>query len=315
MVSNRVLVILTAVVVVSFPVAAEEAAPTAATAPAPAGKAAPLPFNSIEGVPGAPITPMAYLANPGPEGTRIGMPTLSLTGVSLGSKWLGVFAYNQTFFRRVEVGYAYNYFDLGSLPADVKKVAGLNIRDHVQLHHVNLRGLLVEEDSYGLPLPALTFGVHFKHNSGIRQIDRKLGGYLRAFGYEKASGVDLTLTGTKMFPELALGKPLILTAGLRNSCAAQIGYLGFGDDRETTFEGSVAVLPRKDLLVAYEFRQKSNPYHTFPVLIGREQNWHSVSASWIVNDRLTVTGMLGSFGTIANSRADLVGGLQVKYEF
>ena len=313
MVSNRVLVVLTVVVAVSFPVAAEEAAPAAATAPA--GKAAPLPLNSIEGVPGAPITPMAYLANPGPEGTRIGMPTLSLTGVSLGSKWLGVFAYNQTFFRRIEVGYAYNYLDLGSFPADVKKFGGPSVRDHIQLHHVNLRGLLIEEDSYGLPLPALTFGVHFKHNSGIRQIDRRINGFLRFFGYEKASGVDLTLTGTKMFPELALGKPLILTAGLRNSCAAQIGYLGFGDDRETTFEGSVGVLPLKNLLVAYEFRQKSNPYHTFPFLIGREQNWHSVSANWIVNDRLTVTGMVGSFGTMLNSRADLVGGLQVKYEF
>ena len=38
-------------------------------------KGPPLPFHSIEGVSGGPITPMAYLCNPGPEGAKCSMPT------------------------------------------------------------------------------------------------------------------------------------------------------------------------------------------------------------------------------------------------
>ena len=307
MLSNRVLASLVVVLAVSFAVAAQPADA--------AEKAAPLPFNNIEGVPGAPITPMAYLANPGPEGTTVGMPTFSVTGLMLGSKSLGVVAYNQTFYRRIEIGYAYNYLELGSLPDDVRKMGLPDIDGNVQVHHLHARGLLVEENSYSMPLPAITLGVHFKHNSQINEIDRDLGGALGLFGYEKASGVDFTLTATKMFPELAVGRPLILTAGLRNSDAAQIGYLGFGDDRSWTFEGSVGVMPIDKLLLAYEFRQKKNPYHRIPGLIGRESHWHAVSASWIANERVTVTGVLGWFGNIANSNADPGVGLQVKYEF
>ncbi|HUW58947.1 MAG TPA: DUF3034 family protein [Planctomycetota bacterium] len=309
MVSNRVLMGLAVVLAVSFPVAAAE--PVTASA----GKAAPLPFNTIEGVPGAPITPMAYLANPGPAGTRVGMPTVSWTGLILGSKSMSTLAVNETFFRRIEVGYAYSYFWLGSLPNDVRKMGLPDIRDQVELHNLNLRGLVIEEDSYGMPLPAVTLGVHFKHNSGIRQIDRALMGTLGMFGYERASGFDFTLTATKTFPELVLGKPLIVTAGLRNSEAAQIGYLGFGDNRHTTFEGSLGVMPLEKLLLAYEYRQKKNPYHKIPGLIGREDDWHALSASYIMSDRVTITGVLGWFGNIANSNADPGAGLQVKYEF
>jgi len=144
--SSRVWVVLGVVLAASLPALAEDAS-SGGTATG-AAKGPPLPLQTIEGVSGGAITPMAYLCNRGPEGTRVGMPSVSLTGLSLGSKELGAFAYTQTFFRRIEIGYAYNYLGLGSLPDDIRKAGLPSIRDNVQLHHFNLRGLLLEEDSF-----------------------------------------------------------------------------------------------------------------------------------------------------------------------
>jgi len=51
-----------------------------------------------------------------------------------------------------------------------------------------------------------------------------------------------------------------------------------------------------------------------PQLIGKEDNWHAWSASWIVNKHLTITGVLGVLGNIANASSDCSLGFQVKWE-
>ena len=71
------------------------------------GKAPPLPLHTIEGVGGCLIVPVAYLVNPGPEGTIFGMPSVSFTYINTSNtKSMQVFAVTQTFFRRIELGYA-----------------------------------------------------------------------------------------------------------------------------------------------------------------------------------------------------------------
>jgi len=62
-------------------------------------------------------------------------------------------------------------------------------------------------------------------------------------------------------------RPLILTAGLRESQAAELGFLGFANAYHTSFEGSIAYLPFEKILVAYELRQKTSPYDQIPGLI------------------------------------------------
>ncbi len=296
--------------------ASDNAVATTETAAAKApAKAAPIPFLSIEGYSGGAITPMAYLCNPGAPGTTVSMPSVAYTFVSLGSKQLQTVAITQVFFNRLELGYAYNHLDLGTQHADIAK-AGLDMgQGQVDLHHFNARFNILPENSFDLPLPALTAGVHFKYNDGIKGINRSLGGALSGLGYEKTNGVDYTLTASKMLPKLAYGRPVILTGGLRFSKASQIGYYGFGDECKLTFEGSVAYLPLDNIVLAYEFRGKNNPYDELDGLQGEEDNWHAFSASWIASDRLTVTGLYGNFGNIANADADCVLGIQLKYEF
>ncbi len=295
-------------------------APEPETAKPPADrKCVPLPFHCIEGYSGGAITPLAYLCNYcncGCGRKHVVGPTVSYSFMGISTKHLHTFAVTQTFFDRVELGYAFNYLTLGSLVDDIRKKAGMDpVREDVFLHHFNLRVKLLPENSFDLPLPAVSAGVHFKYNYGVKQINRRLGRAFDTIGYDKHYGVDYTITASKMFPELAFGRPVILTGGIRFSKAAQLGLLGFGETCRASFEGSVVCLPTDWLVLGYEFRQKRNPYGEMPGLIGDEDDWHALSASLLLGKHLTVSALAGLCGHVANANADTTWGLQVKWEF
>ncbi|MBC8372046.1 MAG: DUF3034 family protein [Planctomycetes bacterium] len=275
----------------------------------------PLPFHCIEGYSGGAITPMAYICNGWCGKDCCKYPVISYSFLNIGTKEMQVFAVTVPLFKRLEFGYAYNYLNLGSLTDDIRG-AGMNPgRDNVQLHHFNLRGMLIKENDFGLPLPAVTAGVHFKYNDGVQRIDRNLGGPFKAIGLDRSSGVDFTLTASKMFPKLAFGRPVILTGGARWSQAAQIGLFGFGDTYHTTFEGSAVYLPTDWLALGYELRTKADPYGKIRGLVGEEDAWQAFSASWIVNSHLTVSAVYGMLGNVGNTREDNTLGIQIRWEF
>jgi len=281
-------------------------------------KCVPLPFHCIEGYSGGAITPLAYLCNYcncGCGGKHLTYPTVSYSYMNISTKHLHTFAITQSFYNRIEFGYAVNHLTIGSLYDDIKKVGMDTVRDDVYLHHFNVRAKLIEENDFGLPLPAVTAGVHFKYNHGVDQMNRRVNKAFTAIGYDKNCGTDFTLTMTKMFPKLLCGRPVILTGGLRLSKASQLGLLGFGHSYRATFEGSVVALPTDWLVVGYEFRQKKNPYREIPGLVESEDNWHALSASVIVNKHLTISALAGFCGHIANANADTTWGLQIRYEF
>ncbi|MDP6636451.1 MAG: DUF3034 family protein [Phycisphaerae bacterium] len=275
----------------------------------------PLPFHSIEGYSGGAITPLAYICNASCTTECCGNAVVSYSFLNIGTREMHVFAVTQPLFNRLEIGYAYNLLNLGSLTDDIRDLGMDPGRDNVQLHHFNLRGLLIEENSFGLPLPAVTAGVHFKYNDGVQRIDRNLGGPFKAIGLDRSSGVDFTLTASKMFPKLAFGRPLILTGGVRFSQAAQIGLFGFGDTYHATFEGSAVYMPTNWLTLGYEIRTKPDPYGKIPGLVGKEDNWRAFSASWIVNSHLTVSAVYGMLGNVGNAREDNTLGMQLRWEF
>ena len=288
----------------------QSATQEASTQPPPA-KGPPLPFHTVEGVSGACIVPMAYMANAGPPGTIIGKPSAALTYLKANRKNVEAFTMTEVFYRRIEVGYALGRFGMGTLPGDIRRATGVDIdTDEVWLHNFNARVMLIEESSW---LPALTAGVGFKYNQDVADINAKLFGGLNKIGYRRSNGTDYTLTATKMLPVI-FGRPLIVTAGLRNSQAAQLGYLGFGDSCATTVEASVVYLPTDWLAVGYEFRQKSNPYDQIPGLVGEENNWHVVAVGLILKDWTICVGW-AHLGTLANSSGNGAWAIQAKYEF
>ena len=302
------------------PVGRERSDPNAAKDPAADPKSVPLPFHCIEGYSGGAITPMAYMCNYCNCGCEdrehLAGPSVSYSYMRITSKQLHTVALTQAIRDRVEFGFAVNQLWLGSLYDDVKKQTPMDpVRRDVYLYHFNVRGKLLGENSFDLPLPAIGAGVHLKHNHGLNQINRRLGKAFSAIGMDKNYGVDYTLTATKMFPTLAFGRPVIVTGGARLSKAAQLGLLGFGKTYRGSFEGSVVCLPTDELVLGYEFREKRNPYGKIPGLIGDEDNWHALSASVIVDKHLTVSVLAGLLGHVANANADTTWGLQIKWEF
>lgn len=299
-------------------IAAGDAGETAAAGEAPAGDGPPLPLHTIEGVGGALTVPMAYLVNPGPPGTKIGMPSVSATYLNMGKKSIQSFAVSQTFCRRFELSYAINRFDLGSFPRAVRKVTGgaLRVRrQEVNLHHFNARVLVIEENSFDLPLPAVVVGMQVKVNGGLRGMDDSTNGTITGLGFDRSNGIDFTLHASKMFPTLAFGRPLILTAGVRNSQASNIGYTGFGDSCDTTVEADVACLVLDNLAVGYEFRQKNNPYDVADGILGDEDDWHAIRAAYIINANCTIAAAWGYMGPVGNTFGNCAWGVQFKYEF
>jgi hypothetical protein len=286
-------------------------------------KAPPLPFHCIEGYGGGAITPMAYLVNPGPKDCVFGKPAFALTVGNLGDKQLEAITVTETLYDRIELGYGADRASLGDLPTDIHEETDMNAESgSVWLHNFNVRYLLVKEDTClaGLPLPAVTAGIHFKYNDGVAQINNNLGNVLNTIGYRANNGVDFTLTATKNFAKL-VGRPLFITAGLRESEAAQIGLLGFGDTYHLTFEGNIVFMPTDRIAIGFELRQKVDPYDTIAssepgeMLVGPENNWYSVCAGYILNQHTTLCAGWGHFGNVVDSEANNAWLMQLKYEF
>jgi hypothetical protein len=264
---------------------------------------------------GGAITPLAYLVNPEND-NGWGKPSAAISNIIAGEKNVQAITLTETLWGKIELGYGFQRLGLGDLPDDIEDATGIDIdTSQVYLHNFNLRALLVEEDPQSL-LPTITAGGHFKYNDGIDDIDNKLSGALTSIGYDKDYGVDFTLTASKKLSYPQFGKcPVILTAGLRNSSAAQLGFLGFGDHRSTTFEGSVVTFPADNIVLAYEFRQKANPYDKISGLVEEEDNWHAVDASLILNSQTTLVAGWGALGNLANGKENGAWWLQLKHEF
>jgi len=118
----------------------------------------------------------------------------------------------------------------------------------------------VEENSFGLPLPALTGGVHFKVNDGIADVNRKLGGALSSIGYDEPWGVDFTLTASKTLVEKwTFNRPLILTVGGRNSNSAQLGFLALANTGQLPLKASAVYLPTDGCWLAMSSARSPTP--------------------------------------------------------
>ena len=282
----------------------------------PAAKGPPLPVHTTEGYGGGAITPTAYLVNPGPKGQIFGLPSVSGTFVGIGQgKNVETFAVTETLFDRVELGYGASRFGIGGVRDDIKGATGVTVRDDVWLYNFNLRGLIVEENSGGQSwVPAITAGFHYKINDGIGDIDKSLGGAFKSIGMTHTDGYDYTLTASKTFAKV-FGRPLIISAGGRNSSAAWEGYLGFGDKRSFTFEGNVIYVPLDWLAIGYEYRGKTDPYSQIPGLVEGENDIQTVDLVFMPNKRLSIALVYGAFGKVLNNNDNKVGAVQVKWLF
>ena len=279
----------------------------------------PLPTHNVEGNSGVFITSTAYLVNPPEDGEVFGKPSFSTSFAAIGEKDFESFAVTENILGRIELGYAFERIGLGDWPADVKTASGLHVENHAFLHNLNTRYMIIEEGGFDRAwMPAVTLGAHFKWNEGLNDLDKQTGGLCGNLGSDHDSGTDFTAVATKTISDW-LPKPLIVSAGLRNGDAIHTGLIGFAGERRTTFEGSIIYFLTDKLLLAGEFRQKSDLLHQCSMsgkhLIRAENDWWDICLAYVVDDHLTIAGGYANFGNVFNHREENVWAIQIKYEF
>ena len=296
--------------------AAQEEPEASAAKEEPAAEPPPLPLHTIEGVGGIFATSSAYLVNPAKEGKLFGKPSLGTAFVYLGyGRWLGALTATETLGDRLELGYGWNYLDLGDLRGHINSAVGVNIGDNrVKMHNVNARLALLKEGQFDLPwLPAVTFGTHFKINEDIDGIDDDLFGALSASGIASDYGFDFTLYASKMITSLP--RPVLLNVGVRNSDAAHLGFLGFTRKRKFLAEGNVVVFLTDRLALGAEYRMKPNEYKRIGDLVQPEDDWWTIVFAYVFNSHLTISGGYGHFGRVLQHNANGSWGIKTKWEF
>ncbi|UCE49028.1 MAG: DUF3034 family protein [Phycisphaerales bacterium] len=279
----------------------------------------PLPCHTVEGNSGVFITSTAYMTNP-PDGNEVvGLPSISFSFAAIGEKDYESVAVTQNLWGKVELGYAMERIGLGDWPADVRTAAGIHINNHVFKHNFNARLMVIEEGSSDYAwMPAVTLGAHLKVNDGLSTINRQTNKLCDMLGADHDSGIEFTAVATKTITDW-LPRPVIVSAGLRNGDAIHTGLMGFAGERRTTFEGSVIYFLSDKLLLASEYRQKSDLLDQCTLggkhLIKAENDWWDVCLGYVVNDHLTIAGGYANFGNILNHREDNVWAIQFKYEY
>jgi len=280
---------------------------------------APLPLHTIQGTSGVHITPTAYLANPAAEGEMFGKPSISAAFSVLGEKDLESFGVTQNIWGRFEVGYGFQRLGLGDWPDDVKNATGLHVLNNVKLHTFNLRYMAVTEGAGDNGwMPAITVGAHFKWNEDRTHLNRQLGGLLDTLGSDHSDGMDFTLMASKTITDL-LPKPLIITAGVRNTDAIHTGLVGFAGERRCVFEGSLIYFLTDKLAFAAEYKQKPNLMSDLTAggkhLVKTENDWMSIFLAYVFNENLTLSGGYANFGNVLEDQVSCGWSMQLKYEF
>ncbi|MFJ3482140.1 DUF3034 family protein [Pseudomonas sp. NPDC090202] len=238
--------------------------------------------TSIEGAAGGGIIPWAVLAGYDEKGewgtnlfaTHIDLPdyTLDVAGMA--------FSYGN----RVEVSYAHQRFDLGSLvhkfslPED-------NLSQDIFGVKVRLFGDLIYDQ-----LPQVSVGLEYKHQNDFL--------IPSLVGARRDSDVEGYLTASRLFMGAAFGYNVVVNGGVRYSRANETGLLGFGGDRRDSRsvlkEGSVALLFNPRWAVGVEYREKPDN-----LSFAGESDWADAFVGWFPNKHVSVVLAYARLGEIA----------------
>jgi len=218
----------------------------------------------------------------------------SATYISLPAYEVRSYGVGVGFYDRLELTYDRQEFDTGATGAKLGLGNGFTFDQNVVGAKLRLAGDAVyDQDSW---LPQIAVGLQYKQN------DRD--SIVHAVGARSSEGVDYYVAVTKIL----LDSDLVLSGAVRMTKANQTGLLGFGGDRNNSyqpqFEGSAGYLLTKRLLVGAEYRTKPNNLR-----FARESDWADVFAAYALNKSLSVTLAyvdLGDIATFKNQRGAYV---------
>lgn len=238
--------------------------------------------TNIEGAAGGGITPWAVLAGYGERGEWGG--DVFATRVETGDYRLEAAGVAFAYGNRVEVSFARQRFDLGTLARDLSLPENSLSQDIFGIK-MRLFGDLVYDR-----LPQVSLGLQHK-----RQKDFLIPSLV---GAQRDEDTEAYLTGSRLILGGAFGYNLLLNGGVRYSRANELGLLGFGGDRRDSRsllkEGSVAVLFNPRWALGVEYREKPDN-----LSFAGESDWADVFLGYFPNKRLAVVLAYARLGEIA----------------
>jgi hypothetical protein len=238
--------------------------------------------SSIEGGAGGGIIPWAVLAGYGERGewganafaTHINLPDYTLDVVGAAA----------SYDNRVEVSYAHQRFDLGSLVSKLS-LPDDNLSQDIFGVKVRLFGDLIYDQ-----LPQVSLGLEYKHQNDFL--------IPSLVGAKRDSDVEGYLTASRLFMGAFFGYNVVVNGGLRYSRANETGLLGFGGDRRDSRsvlkEGGAAILFNPRWAVGFDYRQKPDN-----LSFAGESDWVDTFVGWFPNKHVSVVLAYAHLGEIA----------------
>jgi hypothetical protein len=264
-----------------------------------------VPVVNLEGVGGVAFNPLAYPAatfgkDDGQDlvaKPRFGTWYVNLNGSDIDWTSIGI---ADTFFKRLELSYGYESFNLGPKLFALNQV--LPLSQNIHKSNIGAKALLLEENSFGTKyVPAVSVGAIYKTTTFETA---KLGNKI------DKNGFDAYVVATKLIPKLP--RPVLLSSGVLSTSGQVNGILGFNDKRDTVFFGNIDVLPLDNAAIGFEFKQGAR-FTTF-----KNANYWNVHAAWFVNKNLSLIAAYADAGdNHSTSKVGLGGGpvVSAQYEF
>ena len=238
--------------------------------------------SSIEGAAGGGITPWAVLSGYGERG-EWGADVFA-TRVETGDYRLDVAGVGVAFDNRIELSYARQRFDLGTLARDLNLPENSLSQDVFGLK-VRLFGDLIYDQ-----LPQVSLGIQHK-----RQKDFLIPSLI---GAQRSEDSEAYLTASRLLLGGAFGYNLLINGGVRYSRANELGLLGFGGDRRDRHsllkEGSLAVLFNPHWALGIEYREKPDN-----LSFAGESDWADVFVGYFPTKNLALVLAYARLGEIA----------------
>lgn len=250
----------------------------AALAAAPMAHAA---VTEVEGAAGGGIVPWALLAPP--------TPTASFTYVNTGDFSLTSLGVSGSLFKRVELSYARQTFDINTLGLGSKGAGGSL--------HVDTFGAKVKLLDMSRYLPQVAVGTMYKINEDKSKIRA-----LRGIGVNIAhfNGVDFYVAGTKVVK--VAGKTVLLDATVRLTKANQAGILGFGgngagnsDSYSAQGEFSGGLFVASNAIVGAEYRMMPDNLKGSGI---KQNDWWDVYFAYLPSPHYSLTLAYANIGKI-----------------
>lgn len=239
--------------------------------------------SQIEGAGGGGLVPWALVTGYGTDDAvganvhytvlRAGDYTLHSAGAAVG------------LMDRVELSFDRQVLDTGAAGGKLGLGSGFTFDQSIAGAKVRLAGDAVYDQD--IWWPQVSAGAQWKLANR--------GALLKDLGARSADGVDWYLAATK----LLLSESLLLNATVRATRANQFGLLGFGGDRNNNytpqFEGSAALLLRRDFAIGAEVRTKPDNLD-----FAHESTAYDIFAAYFLNKNLSATLAFTALGPIAN---------------